>query len=265
MSLKSIGRTIYQRIPDGAFRRHAAAFAYRRIYGSSQINCTVEKGLFTVRTTDGVVVRSVKDFDPEALVADFSDIVLPAGGVVLDIGANIGAAAFYLAAKVGPTGRVVAYEPDEVNLEIFRRNLEANGSPQQIELVPKGVFDREDTLEFFAGGNYTSSLLKTNYVTGDAEKYHVVRIPVTTLDSETTRLGLSRLDFVKMDVEGAEVAALKGARQTLERFHPTIIVETHVVNQVSTASEVERLLRELGYRHFTHQNTAETPAIRATF
>lgn len=264
MSLKDLGRKIYQRIPDGAFRRHAAAFAYRHLYGSALAGCTVEGGIFTVRTNDGVVVRSVQDFDPASLVADFVDVKLPAGGVVLDIGGNIGAVTLYLAAKVGSDGLVVAYEPDTANLEVFRSNLTANGSPRQVQLVPKGVFDREGVLEFFAGGNYTSSFLKTNYVENGAGKYQVVNIPVTTLDAEAARLGLTRLDFIKMDVEGAEVAALRGARQTLTRFHPQIIVETHLVNGQSTATEVEQFLRDCGYRQFDRQNLAETPAIRAS-
>ncbi len=264
MSLKDIGRKIYQRIPDGAFRRHAAAFAYRRFYGAALADCAVEEGIFTVRTNDGIVVRSVRDFDPASLVADFVDVTLPTGGVVLDIGGNIGAVTLYLAAKVGSGGLVVAYEPDASNLDIFRRNLTVNGSPKQVQLVPKGVFDREGVLEFFAGGNYTSSFLKTNYVERGANKYHVVNIPVTTLDAEVERLGLTRLDFVKMDVEGAEVAALRGARQMLTRFHPQIIVETHLVNGQSTAGEVEQFLQDCGYRQFDRQNLAETPAIRAT-
>ena len=264
MSFKDLGRKIYACIPEGPFRRRAAAFAYRRLYGSALAGCTVENGLFTVRTNDGVTVRTVKDFDPEALVADFVDIHLPPGAVVMDIGANIGAVAIYLASKVGPTGLVLAYEPDASNLEISRRNLEANGNPAQIQLVPKGLFDREATLEFFAGGNYTSSLLKTSFVEAESNKYQVVKVPVTTLDAETERLGLTRLDFVKMDVEGAEVAALKGARKTLERFHPSIIVETHFVNGTSTANEAEQLLREFGYKNFVRQTLAETPGIRAT-
>jgi FkbM family methyltransferase len=264
MSLKNLGRKIYQSIPDGAFRRRAAAFAYRRLYGSALAGCTVENGLFTVRTNDGVVVRTVKDFDPEAFVADFVDINLPPGAVVLDIGANIGAVTLYLAGKVGPGGLVVAYEPDTENLDIFRRNLAVNGNPAQVQLVPKGIFDHDGTLEFFAGGNYTSSLFKTNYVEAEAGKYHVVKVPVTTLDAETDRLALTRLDFVKMDVEGAESAALRGARKTLERFHPPIIVETHLVNGQSSVTEVEQLLREFGYRQFVRQDLAETPAIRAT-
>ena len=264
MSLKDLGRKIYQHIPEGAFRRHAAAFAYRRLYGPALAGCAVEDGLFTVRTNDGVTVRSVKDFDPEALVADFVDVTLPAGGIVMDIGGNIGAATIYLAAKVGAKGLVLAYEPDEGNLDIFRKNLAANGAPAQVQLVPKGIADHEGVLEFFAGGNYTSSLCKTNYVESEAQKYHVVKIPVTTLDAETQRLGLTRLDFVKMDIEGSEVAALQGARATLDRFHPPLIVETHSVNGKSTADAVEALLRGYGYRQLVRQNLAETPAIRAT-
>jgi FkbM family methyltransferase len=265
MSLKDLGRKIYQRLPDGAFRRHAAAFAYRRLYGAALAGCAVENGLFTVRTNDGVTIRSVRDFDPEALVADFVECRLAPGAVVMDIGGNIGAATLYLAAQVGAAGLVVAYEPDAQNLDIFRRNLAVNGAPAQVQLVPKGISDREGVLEFFAGGNYTSSLCKTEYVERAAQHYHVVQVPVTTLDAEAARLGLTRLDFIKMDIEGSEVAALKGGAATLQRFHPAIIVETHMVNGVSTAAEVEQLLRGYGYRRLVRQHLAETPAIRATF
>lgn len=264
MSLKDLGRKIYQRIPDGAFRRHAAAFAYRRLYGKALAGCRVENGLFTVCTNDGVTVRAVKDFDPEALVADFVGVTLAPGAVVMDIGGNVGAASLYLAAKVGPGGQVLAYEPDEGNLDIFRRNLAANGNPPQVQLVPKGISDHEGVCEFFAGANYTSSLFMTNYVEQEQGKYHVVKIPVTTLDGETARLGLTRLDFVKMDIEGGEIGALKGGQATLKRFHPALIVETHIVNGQSTADEVEALLRACGYNNLVRQNLAETPAIRAT-
>ena len=264
MSLKALGRKIYQRIPDGVFRRHAAAFAYRRLYGHALAGCAVENGLFTVHTNDGVAVRTVKDFDPEALVADFVGITLAPGAVVMDIGGNIGAASLYLAAKVGAGGLVLAYEPDEKNLDVFRQNLAANGGLPQVQLVPKGISDREGVLEFFSGGNYTSSLCKTEYVERDAQKYHVVKVPVTTLDAEAARLQLTRLDFVKMDIEGSESAALQGAKATLERFHPPLIVETHTVNGQSTAAEVERLLRAYGYRQLVRQELAETPALSAT-
>ena len=262
MSLKNLGRKIYQCIPDGVFRRHAAAWVYRRLHGDALADCCVVSGTFIVQTRDGVVVGSVVDFDPESLTADFTAV--PKAGVVMDVGGNIGAVAIYLAAKVGPAGQIIAYEPDERNLALFRRNLKANGSPAQVQLVPKGISDREGTLEFYSGGNYTSSFQKTDYIQRKVEKYNVVRIPVTTLDAEAARLNLTRLDFVKMDIEGSEVSALQGAHATLQRFHPPIIVETHIVNGQSTAAEVEKLLAQFGYRNIVRQTLAETPGIRAT-
>jgi FkbM family methyltransferase len=265
MSLKDFARKIYQAIPDGNFRRRAAAMAYRKMYGAALAKCYVENGIFHVQAKDGILVRTVKDFDPASLVADFVDVDIPEGAVVFDIGANIGAVTIYMATKVGKTGKVIAYEPDTANVEMCHRNFAANGSPKNIELVPKGIFDRDGTLEFFSGGNYTSSLLKTNYIEGESEKYHVTKVPVTTLDLEVERLGLNRLDFIKMDIEGSEAAALRAARKTLERFHPPIIVETHVVDGKSTAADVEETLRAYGYKKFVKQDLAETPAIRASF
>lgn len=263
MSLKNLARAAYRRFPDGAVRRGAAAVAYRLLYGNRLRSCTYRSGVFQIETSDGVVVRSARDFDPEPLLVDFNDLPLGPGAVVADLGGNIGAVALYLAARVGTAGRVISFEPDERNLDVFRDNMRLNGNPAQLTLVPKGVSDHVGVVEFFAGGNYTSSVHRTNFVEKETERYAKVTVPVTTLDEEVRRLGLGRLDLIKMDIEGSEVEALRGALETLRRHHPVLIIETHIINGRSTVEEVRRLLDENGYRDIRTGVAGETPVICA--
>jgi hypothetical protein len=93
--------------------------------------------------------------------------------------------------------------------------------------------------------------------------YRVVRLPVTTIDAEAARLGLPRLDLIKMDIEGSEGPALRGALATLRRLRPAVIVETHVVRGVPTLDEVRAVLRDAGYTDVRVQPDPETPAVVA--
>jgi hypothetical protein len=90
--------------------------------------------------------------------------------------------------------------------------------------------------------------LPTNYVTESGRPQQTARVPVTTVDGTVRALGLERLDFVKMDIEGSEVAALRGAAETLRRFRPRLLVETHTVNGVATTEAVVESLKSHGYR-----------------
>lgn len=239
-----------------------AALYYRVAYRSFLADCRGRGGVFEVRLRDGRVVRGVRDFDPAPLGQDFERLRPPPGGVVMDLGGNIGATAVYLAQTVGPAGRVIVYEPDEDNLRVLRANLELNGQPR-VDVVPLGLWNKEDTLTFHAGGGYTSSFQPTNYIAAEPARYRTLRVPVTTVDREVERLGLPRLDLIKIDIEGSEVQALEGARETLRRFRPDLVVECHTVEGQSTEAAVLRLLREAGYAPESHAVRGEEPVIEA--
>jgi FkbM family methyltransferase len=162
-------------------------------------------------------------------------IVKP-GDVVLDVGANIGTdtkRSLLLGAAM-----VVAIEPEPLTLECLRRNLAAEIRDGRVAVVPKGAWDREDTLtlhvdEANAGG---SSFL---WPTGGP----AVLVPLATIDSMVAELKLPKVDVIKMDIEGAEKNALLGAAQTIRRYHPRLAIALeHGVNDVETLPAVARKL-----------------------
>lgn len=140
------------------------------------------------------------------------------GDVVLDAGGCWGDTALYFASLVGPKGKVYTFEFDPESLEILRANLALNPHlASRIEVVERALWDRSgETLEFVQAGRMTA------LVEPGAEQPSTRRVATITIDEFAEQEGLERLDFVKMDVEGAELNLLRGARRSIERFAPKL-------------------------------------------
>ncbi len=262
MTLKNLARSVHARLPAGPLRNFLSALAYRCFYRSALADCAWRNGRFEVRTVDGTFVVSEREFDPAPLVEDFAGIEFRPDMVALDVGANIGAVACWMARRIGPPGRVVVFEPDPDNLAVLRRNLALNGV-SNVTVVARGAWDRPGELEFHAGGGYTSSFCRTSYVRARPERYRVVRVPVTTIDAEAAVLGLPRVDLIKMDIEGGEGPALRGAAGTLRRWRPVVIVESHVVDGRPTVGDIVDALRDAGYDCIDVRPDRETSVVTA--
>jgi FkbM family methyltransferase len=137
------------------------------------------------------------------------------GDIVLDCGANVGV--YTKTALASGAKLVVAIEPAPENVECLRRNLAQEIAAGKVIVYPKGVWDREDTLALSRDPKNSTrdSLLKLE---GDA--IDTIRVPLTTIDKLVAELKLDRVDFIKMDIEGAERNAVLGAKETLRRFKP---------------------------------------------
>lgn len=143
------------------------------------------------------------------------------GDVVLDVGGCWGDTALYFASLVGAQGKVYTFEVDPESLQILRTNLALNPElARRVEVVPVALWRKSDeTLEFAQAGRMTTVL--------EEKRGGAVSATTLTLDDFVTRHGLNRVDFVKMDVEGAELDVLDGARETLERFGPKLGVAAY--------------------------------------
>ncbi len=244
-------------------RHRVSALAYRWMYRRAIIQCAWRHNRFEVRTRDGTWVYSEREFDPAPLAADFEKVVFHDRMVAMDVGANIGAVTCWLARKIGPGGLVVAFEPDPENLAVLRRNLALN-HVSNVRIIEQGAWETAGELEFHAGGGYTSSFCQTSYVAAAPERYRTVKVPVTTIDQVAVDLRLPRLDLIKMDIEGGEGPALRGAIESLRRWRPTVIVESHVVEGRSTVEEIVAALRAAGYDALDIHPDPETSVVVAT-
>jgi FkbM family methyltransferase len=151
--------------------------------------------------------------------ANPDDAVRPAD-VVIDCGAHVGV--FVQRALSRGASKVVAVEPDPANLECLRRNFREEIAAGKVDLVPKGVWNSVTTLTF---SESTQNSGMNSFVM--QERGTKMQLPVTTIDSIVEELRLGRVDYIKMDIEGSEREALKGARKTLARFRPRLMMDTY--------------------------------------
>jgi FkbM family methyltransferase len=153
------------------------------------------------------------------------------GDIVLDCGADIGAytrTALNRGAKL-----VIAIEPAPTSVDALRRTFEREIGEGRVIVYPKGVWDKvaELELEVSNGGTMSGS----SFVTHDVRRPGKIKVPLTTIDLLIEELHLPKVDFVKMDIEGSEKQALRGAAQTIRRFHPRMALSTEHLPDDATA------------------------------
>lgn len=168
------------------------------------------------------------------------------GMVVLDVGANVGFYTLLLADRVGPTGRVHAFEPDPLSFGILRRRAAGRAN---IEINQTAVGDRAGTITLYT--NRSNRADNRVHPSLGAETAEAVEVPLTTLDDYCAALGIERIDAVKMDIQGAEVSALAGFRKTLSRLKLRwMLIEfspEHLRGAGTSPEAFWAILAELGY------------------
>ncbi len=162
----------------------------------------------------------------EAEVTDAIQRIVQRGWVCADVGGFIGRHTALLAEIVGSDGRVVVFEPHPLNAGIIERHMRALGLQDRVRLERFAVDDgRRPKLWLYGGRQDDSS--EFNIRGGSLEGRPTRRkasVRATSLDGY---FGRTRLDFVKLDIEGAEAQALVGMRQLLREQKPIVIVEVH--------------------------------------
>jgi FkbM family methyltransferase len=156
---------------------------------------------------------------------------IPEGGVVIDGGAFIGDHTVFYAKCVGPIGNVYAYEPNELPFKCLMHNTD--GMP--VICFRAGLSNNHGTASSTYSPNAGASYLEP----GDA-------VHLLTIDG----MNLTRLDFLKLDIEGFELKALQGAIQTINRCRPVMLIEVNeeaLNRQGSTGQQLMDMVVSLGY------------------
>jgi FkbM family methyltransferase len=169
---------------------------------------------------DGKGLLSYLLGDHAVLAERLRDSGVRTGDIVLDVGAHVGA--FADRALQRGARKVIAMEPDPLNRECLVRNFASEIAAQRMIVVPEGAWSSKGQLTLHQGTENSgmSSVLSD-------QPGATFQIDVTTIDDLVKRLGLQRVDFVKMDIEGAEREALKGAGGTLRDFRPRIMLDAY--------------------------------------
>ena len=182
---------------------------------------------------------------------DELDAFVKPGQTVMDIGANMGEVSFTLAQKVGAQGKVISFEPDAINYNRFEKNHALNTFGNiYLQKVGLGSSDGKFKMDINAlePGNLGSNRVLPTEIEEDFENARDVHI--TTLDGWISENPIDQLSFIKIDIEGYEVEAIKGGIETIKRFKPVIYSELHddkLKEHGSSARAYVDLLESIGY------------------
>jgi FkbM family methyltransferase len=193
--------------------------------------------------------RYLINHDHESAVASFLRSRVKPGDLCFDVGANVGIYALQFAHWSAPGGRVVAFEPNPEACAALTKHVRMNGLSGWVRVEPFAVGDQQaDAMLYAAGADSRSRLAKPNELIADRSVCSIVSM--ISLSEFSRHNGLIP-DWLLIDIEGLELAALRGATDLiLERRHKLeIVVEMHpgfwAILGTSRA-EAEGLLRELG-------------------
>lgn len=175
--------------------------------------------------------------------------MLESGDVIVDAGANIG---FYTLMMAHPLvdGQVHAFEPVPSNFAILKHNILSSNQARKIVLNNAGLWHEKSILKFSLDMDMENNI--GSFTAGKVENsISQNQCPVLTLDEYCK--DFQRFDFMKMDIEGAELSALRGAQKTIEKFRPQFLIE---INRKAcerfnyTPQDIADFFKKLNYRFY---------------
>lgn len=177
---------------------------------------------------------------------DFFKKTIKKGWTVLDIGANIGYPSLLFSKLVGERGRVIAFEPDKNNLEMLRKNIKVNNC-KNIVVVPMAVSDRTGVGTLYVSDSHSGDHRIYNL---SHEKRETQNIKTISLDDYFN--SENKIDFIQMDVQGAEGLVFKGMRKLLnENKRINILLEfwPEGLKKIgSSPRDFLRMIKSLGFQ-----------------
>jgi FkbM family methyltransferase len=206
------------------------------------------------------------DYEQEALTAFLG--LITEGDFVWDIGANLGIYTILAGRKVGPTGRVVSWEPSPTTFRMLTDHVQANGLAGRCQLLQAAVHDGS-TCEVSFLVDAANGASPTNRISGKtvAVSEQSVRVEAASLDTWCMRLG-QLPKVIKVDVEGAEVLLFRGASRLMAGDfgpRPSFLVAVHPQMMPDLGCQVEELADILGTRGYRALDLNGQPAQPAKY
>jgi FkbM family methyltransferase len=201
------------------------------------------------------VWQPMVDGDYDKFFLDYLGRLSLKGKVVYDVGAHFGFSSLCFAELVGPTGKVVAFEPNVFNQQRFELTMSHNQDLGRIiDLRKVALSDKCGEEDFIFSDNVDSGTSSGSFL-GDADTFFEknlyentfgfkrVRVATVTLDELVAEKDMVP-DLIKIDVEGAEHLVLSGGLKVLKERHPILLMEIHSILNMLKCGEI---LRDLGY------------------
>jgi len=197
--------------------------------------------------------------DPNEFV--FLNSVLKDGMVFLDAGANEGLYSLFASRCVGSSGLVFSFEPSQREFRRLNCNIRINGL-NNVRAVPSALADIEGQTELHIADPSHAGQNTLGKFIYDVTLLRTENVSVQTLDAFAAKSGLTRLDVLKLDVEGAERRVLEGSRSVLRKMRPIVLFEASDDALKAQGTSVPDLLdffRTLGYEFYIFDEHTGAP------
>lgn len=223
-------------------RGTVGAHLVRRLIAPEEVYRSPEGHLLTIDPDDPFQAWILLGMYEERLTASIAEHAAP-GSVALDIGSHIGLHALVMARGVGRDGQVHAFDPDPRAYGMLVRHLELNDVPQVVA-NQAAVGDQPGSIDLRVSGQLGWS--STKPIKAAAE---TIRVPAVSIDAylDERQIAPERVSVIKLDVESAELDALRGMRSLLAVGAPATIVEVVPDRPYQRAEQIYAFMDELGY------------------
>ena len=204
------------------------------------------------------------NFEPPTI--KFLEKYIKKGDLIFDIGANVGYHTLIFSELTGENGSVFAFEPEPDNYKTLKKNVDLN-SLKNVICINKALSDREETLNFYVSKSFNKG---THFLVYNPIQHlkDPIKIDVIPLSNFIKENNIKCIDFIKIDVEGAEFEVIKGMEKSLIHFKPTLLVEINNEAQEThgkTSKSLKEYICGLGYDPYDileDGNITESPVER---
>jgi len=236
--------------PNNSFINKIRCFYYN-FFKKPDFKISFESNYFKVIFENSLVLKFYDN--------PFYDLLYPLNGYlknydikkgdnIIDAGTYIGTFTIYSAKLTGENGKVIAFEPDKSNYNKLLKNIELN-KVNNIITINKGLWNKNEVIEFDYREDEGSMIAEC--INGKI-KGKIVNCEFVRLDDELKKIGINKVDFIKMDIEGAEIEAIEGCREMLKNNNINLAIASyHIRNNEETCKELENTFNRIGYRSKT--------------
>lgn len=230
---------------------------YRALNILSKNGMKVNMNNFSLRLPVDYFRLFPKDYEKDNF--RFINSKVKKGDIILDIGAHIGLTAVLFGQKVSDTGRVYSFEPTPVSFKVLKETIRINKLENIITPVNRPVTESTGKVQFFISDtavDVANSLVAYE----DGKKLHGIELNGTSVDDFVNGEKLKKVNFIKIDAEGAELKVLKGAKETLISFKPLVILALHPIAIAANGDSLHNIyeyIQSLGYKIYMDQKEME--------
>ena len=240
---------LFKKIPESDFKAKLRCFISNNFY-KHEFKVYYLKNKYHIKFKKFELVFHDNPFEGLFSIQGYFKLYKPClNDIVIDAGAYNGVISLYMSKLVGKHGKVIAFEPDTLNYEKLKKNIKLNNA-KNIILLNKGLWSK-NTVLLFENKHASGSKILLN----SDSKEEIIKIETVNLDNEIKRLNIKKINYIKMDIEGAEIEAVRGAKKTLKKNDVHLsIASYHIVNGVKTCFEVEKELKKQNYKTKTEMH-----------